>query len=243
MLDGRISITTPEGVSLLLTPAGPAVRAKAWLIDFVIWLCLVGVAAWILSGAKLGWGIWLLVLFISFWLYPVLSEVYFSGKTIGKHFLGLQVLRADGLPVSWRESSLRNLLLAADFLPAFYFTGLLCLLIDPYFRRLGDLVAGTQVVYFKKAAPTWTSSSTTLNLSPTSDANANTISSNSPNPFTSALALTPDQQRALIHLFEREKSLPIERLNELGDLAEPITQRKGAESIQGLRSIVAGLSQ
>ena len=60
---------------------------------------------------------------------------------IGKRAAGIQVLRADGLPVGWRESSLRNLLLVADFLPMAYTTGLLCMLCDGRFRRLGDIVA------------------------------------------------------------------------------------------------------
>lgn len=239
LLDGRISLTTPEGVSLLLTPAGAPARAWAWFIDFVLWLIVVFFLLFLFGGSKLGNGILFLLLFISYWAYPILSEVYFSGRTVGKTLLGLRVLRADGLPVGWRESSLRNLLLVADFLPAFYFTGLLCLLFDSRFRRLGDIVAGTQVVYFKKNPPL-----ASANGVLSSAFTANFTASTATEPATVLpFSLTPLQQRILADLFEREKTLPTGRLHELGDLAAPLTACQGAESIERLRSIVAGFSQ
>lgn len=235
MLDGRISLTTPEGVSLLLTPAGASARAWAWLIDFVLYLLVATAIFLLLGSSKLGNGVSYLLLFLSYWAYPILCEVYFSGRTIGKKVIGLRVLRADGLPVGWRESSLRNLLLVADFLPAFYFTGLLCLLFDSHFRRLGDIVAGTQVVYSKKLPA----------LTAANKAQSGTfISSTTATPAIALpFSLTPDQQRILADLFEREKTLPAGRLHELGDLAAPLTHCDGAESIQRLRGIVAGFSQ
>ena len=248
MLDGRISLTTPEGVRLLLTPAGAPARAWAWLIDFAIWLVVVIGCVLLFAGSKLGEAALSLLLFLSYWAYPILCEVYFSGRTIGKNIVGLRVLRADGLPVGWRESSLRNLLLVADFLPAFYFTGLLCLFFDAHFRRLGDIVAGTQVVYFKKTkSPAKFSPSSAPSVTsappPTQWSTPLTSSSSCATPIALTFPLTPDQQRILSDLFEREKSLPAERLLELGDLAAPLTQCTGANSIQQLRGIVAGFSQ
>ena len=65
-----------------------------------------------------------------------------------------------------------------------------------------------------------------------------------PVPKVAALALpwplTPAQQRTLADLFEREQGLPPGRLAELGDLAEPLTARRGQESIEQLRGYVAG---
>ncbi len=223
MLDGRLSLTTPEGVRLLLTPAGPAPRAWAWLIDFSIWLGVVGLLATQLLGTKLGNGIFSVALFVTYWGYPIVCEVYFGGRTVGKRALGLQVLRTDGLPVGWRESTLRNLLLVADFLPMMYATGLLVMLFDRQCRRLGDIVAGTQVVYREKkperiAAPTAT-----------------------PAPLPWPLA--PDQQRALLDLFEREGRLPPGRLDELGTVAQPLTGLTERASLERLRSYAAGLTQ
>ena len=52
LLDGRISLTTPEGVSLLLTPAGAPARAWAWFIDFVLWLIVVVFLVFLFGDSK-----------------------------------------------------------------------------------------------------------------------------------------------------------------------------------------------
>ncbi|MES2935459.1 MAG: RDD family protein [Pseudomonadota bacterium] len=223
MLDSRLSLTTPEGVRLILTPAGPTIRAWAWALDFLIWAVFSGVSAALLGGSKLGNGVLSVLMFISFWGYPIICEVYFGGRTLGKRAAGIEVLRADGLPVGWRESSTRNLLLVADFLPMFYVTGLLCILFDTRFRRIGDIVAGTQVVYRDK------------------------LRKRAPAPDVPPLALpyplSPEQQRTLTDLFERESRLPIARLHELGTLAEALTGQTGAASVERLRGFVAGLTK
>lgn len=223
MLDGRLALTTPEGVALLLTPAGPVPRAWAWLIDFFIWLGAIGLLALPLSGSKLGNGILSVVLFVSFWGYPIICEVYCGGQTLGKRVAGIEVLRADGLPVGWRESTLRNLMSVADFLPMMYATGLLCMLCGRQFRRLGDIVAGTQVVYREKAAQR--------------------VAAPAASPLALPYPLTPEQQRGLTGLFERESSLPVARLYELGTLAQPLTGLAEAASLERLRSFAAGLTQ
>ena len=225
LLDGRLSLTTPEGVRLQLTPAGPAARAYAWSIDFLAWAVGSAIIAAILGATipsgKLSSGLFTLALFLGYWAYPVLCEVYAGGRTLGKYVVGLHVLRADGLPVRWRESVLRNLLLVADFLPMAYASGLVCMLCDRHFRRLGDIVAGTQVVYRDKP-PKRTEVATAAPL---------------PLPFP----LTPDQQRALADLFARESRLPHGRMLELADIAAPLTGREGEASLERLRGMAAGL--
>jgi uncharacterized RDD family membrane protein YckC len=227
VLDGRLSLTTPEGVRLLLTPAGPVPRAWAWLLDFGVWIVAMAIMGLIVSlifgGSKLGSGINFVLWFVSYWGYPIICEVYFHGQTLGKRAAGIEVLRNDGLPVGWRESTLRNLMLVADFMPMLYATGLLFMLFGSHFRRLGDIVAGTQVVYREK---------------PKQRPLAADIPA-VPLPFP----LTPDQQRALIGLFEREKKLPVERLEELGTIAEPLTGLTDAASLERLRGYAASLTQ
>ncbi|MCE3261222.1 MAG: hypothetical protein K0R43_301 [Pseudoduganella sp.] len=225
LLDGRLALTTPEGVRLQLTPAGPAVRAYAWAIDFCAWTfgaaTLASLLGAVLPSSKLFSGLSALLTFFAYWAYPVLCEVYCGGRTLGKYVVGLQVLRADGLPVRWRESVLRNLLLVADFLPMLYASGLVCMLCDVHFRRLGDIVAGTQVVYRDKPQP------------------RGAVADAAPLPLP--FPLTPEQQRALADLFARESRLPHGRMLELADIAEPLTGRQGEESLARLRGMAAGL--
>jgi uncharacterized RDD family membrane protein YckC len=223
MLDGRLELLTPEGVSLALTPAGPARRAMAWAIDTVLWLLVTGMLMGILGSSQAGRGIMLLVLFVSYWGYPILFEVYAGGMTFGKRWLGLQVVRSDGLPVGWRESTLRNILLVADFLPFLYGIGLCCMLLDQRFRRVGDIVAGTMVIYRDKAY--------------------GPIKISEAEPLALPFPLTPDEQRALLDFVERAPRLPEERRLELADLAEPLTGKIGQASLARLRNYAAGLTQ
>ncbi|HEX8957590.1 MAG TPA: RDD family protein [Burkholderiaceae bacterium] len=224
MLDGRLSLTTPEGIRLSLTPAGPGVRARAWLFDVLIWLASLWVMAMILGMlGKVGQSLFLIWIFLANWGYPVICEVYFGGRTIGKRIAGIRVLRSDGLPVGWRESGIRNLLLVADFLPAFYATGLISMLYDGQFRRLGDIVARTQVVYVDKPP-------------------ARTVLPKAV-PMPLPFPLTPEEQRVLVDLFERERTLPPGRLAELGSIAHELTGLHDRESLERMRSYVAGLVQ
>lgn len=223
LLDGRLSLTTPEGVRLLLTPAGPFLRAGAWAIDFVLWAALLAGLFSVAPSSKFVKGIVLILIFVSFWGYPVLCEVYFKGQTLGKRALGLEVVRADGLPVGWRESTLRNLLLVADFLPMVYITGLLSMMLDTRFRRIGDIVAGTLVVH--------------------KDPKAAQPSTPTAAPQALPFALSADQQRTLTDLFEREARLPTERMAELGTIAEPLTGLTGQASVERMRGYVAGFTQ
>lgn len=224
MLDGRLSLTTPEGVRLSLTPAGPTARALAWLVDSLIWLGGLWVMAIIMGFiGKVGMGLWYIWLFATYWGYPVICEVYFGGRSLGKRAAGIRVLRSDGLPVGWRESAIRNLLLVVDFLPAVYLTGFLCMLFDNQFRRLGDIVARTQVVYVEKPAA--------RAVLPKAE------------PLPLPFPLTPEQQRVLVDLFERERMLPPGRLDELGSIAHALTGLYDRESLERMRRYVAGLVQ
>ncbi|HEY0062359.1 MAG TPA: RDD family protein [Telluria sp.] len=223
MLDGRLSLTTPEGVRLLLTPAGPFLRASAMLIDYLILAVIWGTLMAIVPSGPTIHGILYVLLFFLYWFYPILCEVYWDGRTVGKRATGLQVVRANGLPVGWRESSLRNLLLVADVLPLCFLTGLLSMMIDSRFRRIGDIVAGTLVIHLEKPAA----------RPPAQHAAA------LPLPFP----LNADQQRTLTDLFEREARLPPERMEELGTLAEPLTGVTGAASVARMRGYVAGFTQ
>jgi hypothetical protein len=57
------------------------------------------------------------------------------------------VVMDSGLPLTPGASVIRNLLRAADFLPFLYAAGAACMLLRADFKRLGDIAAGTLVVY------------------------------------------------------------------------------------------------
>jgi uncharacterized RDD family membrane protein YckC len=155
LLDTRTSIETPEHVVLSYHLAGPLRRGVAWGIDtlirmFVLMIfgIVMGFASVVsdsLGGVKQGF--LLLLVFALEWGYFVVCEMLMRGQSLGKKALGLRVVSSQGLPVGFGDSLLRNLLRAADLLPVGYVVGATSMLLDGKFRRLGDLVAGTLVIY------------------------------------------------------------------------------------------------
>jgi uncharacterized RDD family membrane protein YckC len=148
VLDTTRRVATPEGIELTLHLAGPVPRAMAWAIDLAIRLAIVmGVGMVALQFGQAGVGVMLLAAFFVEWLLPAWFEAVWRGQTPGKRAMGLTVLNDDGTPVRWPAALTRNLLRAVDFLPFFYGIGLLAMLTSRDFKRLGDLAAGTVVVY------------------------------------------------------------------------------------------------
>jgi len=83
-------------------------------------------------------------------LYFTVSEAMF-GASPGKYWMRLKVVRLDGRPLGLGEVIVRNLLKPIDFLPVLYLLGGLLVLATPGAQRLGDLAAGTTVVYQHRA--------------------------------------------------------------------------------------------
>ena len=78
-------------------------------------------------------------------IYFVVLEGVF-GRTVGKWFLGLQVIRKDAGNPGLLRALLRNLLRLVDALPVLSILGVVLIIRSPEKARVGDLVAGTRVV-------------------------------------------------------------------------------------------------
>lgn len=153
MIDTIEQIETPEGVSLSLNLAGLPARSIAYMIDWgikIAFYIIVGIGVGILGGG-LATTILTLCVFFMEWFYPVFFEVYKNGQTPGKRKMGLMVLNDNGTPVSVQASIIRNFIRFGDFLPGAYLTGIIAMLCDKKMRRVGDLAAGTVVVYVDKS--------------------------------------------------------------------------------------------
>ncbi len=156
--EDRISVATPEGVTLEATLAGVGSRFAAAVIDQLLRLAVIlaifavvgvlGAGTGISSGVVLA-GL-LVALFLVQFAYDVLFETMASGRTPGKRWTGLRVVRMGGGPVGFVASAVRNLLRIVDALPAFYLVGMLSVLFTKNNQRLGDLAAGTIVVRERK---------------------------------------------------------------------------------------------
>src|ERR1700741_1478057 len=148
MLDTARRVATPEGIELTLRLAGPVPRALAWAVDLAIRAALLFAVSMLAAAlGKAGMGVILLTAFFVEWLLPAWFEAAWNGQTPGKRAMGIAVLNDDGTPLRWPGALTRNLLRAVDFLPLFYGVGLVAMLMNRDFKRLGDLAAGTVVVY------------------------------------------------------------------------------------------------
>lgn len=166
-MEERVQISTPDHVELEFELAGPGSRFSAYLVDFLFSILLiVGVFVLVMtfggfglralfnlfrgeSGWAASWAaaVLIFIFFLINWGYYVFFEGLKQGSTPGKKWLGIRVIRQDGLPIGVREAALRNLVRAADMLPPpCYAIGGLVMYFDPQGRRLGDMVAGTYVV-------------------------------------------------------------------------------------------------
>jgi uncharacterized RDD family membrane protein YckC len=147
-IDTLIRAETPEGIFIAMRPAGIAARGSAFMLDAAIRLISSGIVLSILSAAgRFGMGLILILLFVVNWLYPVFFELMPSAATPGKRIMGLQVMMANGLPITPAGSLIRNLMRVVDLLPFMYAIGIVAILLRQDMRRLGDLAAGTVVVY------------------------------------------------------------------------------------------------
>lgn len=148
LVDNVAHYPTPEGLLLSLMPAGLLPRLSAWFIDLLIRgmiIIVISAAAAFLETA--GTGIIAISYFLITWLYPVYFEVYRDGMTPGKKRQGIYVCHDDGTPISLSSSMTRNLLRVADFLPIGFGVGALTMMFTKRSQRIGDIVAGTLVVY------------------------------------------------------------------------------------------------
>jgi uncharacterized RDD family membrane protein YckC len=145
--EDRLAIATPEGVEIELTLAGVGSRFIAGAIDFVIEVCVIIALAVILEPAgSAGAAIFSSAVFGVIFFYHVLFEVLGGGRTLGKRWTGLRVVRSGGRPVTLTRSALRNILRIVDILPGFYAVGMTVIFVTPLNQRVGDLAAGTLVV-------------------------------------------------------------------------------------------------
>ncbi|MEM7576733.1 MAG: RDD family protein [Planctomycetota bacterium] len=148
----RFAITTPERVTFYRRPAELPTRAIAWLLDQLLVMLLRIAAASALFGlGDVGIGLWLVVLLVLDFGYFTLLEWRWSGQTPGKRAMKLRVVSATGARLDAGDLLLRNLLRPIDSLPFTMAVGGTVAWIDPYRRRLGDLLAGTLVVRDIKA--------------------------------------------------------------------------------------------
>lgn len=223
VLDNALRLETPEGTEVELHPAGITVRALAFLIDELIrWTIIIVVFMVAGLTGMFGMGLALLVLFVVYWLYGVVFEVLNNGQTPGKKLYALQVVHDDGTPIRFPASVLRNLLLAVDLLPFLYVFGFISMAVSDRFRRIGDLVGGTMVVFRRSLHR------------PAQDED-NQGSRPAPLP------LTVEEQSMLLAYLDRKRRLSTGRVDELSSILAPLLDCRSENATQEVTRLANGV--
>jgi uncharacterized RDD family membrane protein YckC len=161
-MESVVRIPSVTGVDIELKIAGPGGRSYAFVIDWHI--RFFAAAAWFIVGmiAYAG-GLRLLPpnesqasytfvvvvpsIVIYFLYHPVL-EVLLHGQTPGKRIAGVRLVAlADGGAPGIGALLVRNLFRLVDSLPSLYAVGFLTTMVTKNAVRIGDIAAGTVLVY------------------------------------------------------------------------------------------------
>ena len=228
-LDTLQAIELAEGVESRLRIAGPLLRIFAWLIDLaVIAVALIVVSivlqiSGILLDENVIAGLLTLVWFFLSWWYSVFFEVSSWGATVGKKACGLRVMQPSGAPITWSQAIVRNFLRAVDIHPPFFgLPAMISCLSTKRFQRLGDLAAGTVVVYDSKK-----------------DYNHRPARVGPP-PLREQrphVALRPDEARAIVTFHERAADWSDARRCEMADHVHELTGKNGMEGVYALNAM------
>lgn len=152
MVGRQQPVVTGDAVVLDVQIAQLPVRALSVLIDVLVVFVLyvIGVVLWAatLSQFDAAFSASVLIVFTVLALvgYPTIFEAATRGKTLGKMALGLRVVSDDGSPERFRQALFRAL---AGVIEIWTLTGgpaVICSLLSPQGKRIGDYFAGTVVI-------------------------------------------------------------------------------------------------
>lgn len=231
-LDTLQSVELADGVEIRLRMAGPLPRAGAYLIDLIIRGAIMSVVSFVMIyggvvvGENVVAGLLMLAWFLIDWLYPVIFETGKRGATPGKRVAGLRVVQASGSPITMGQAVIRNFLRFIDGMPMFtYVIGLTSCLATKRFQRLGDLAAGTVVIYSKPQ------------LMPVMAAPPPVA------PIAPPVGLAAKEVRALSSFRERAGLWSEGRRVEIADQAEPLTGSTGVAGVSRLMAMAHWLQE
>jgi uncharacterized RDD family membrane protein YckC len=145
-------VVTGDAVVLDVQIAQLPVRALSAIIDItVVFIAyIIGVLLWASTLAQFDTALSAAVLIIFTVLslvgYPVAFETATRGRSLGKMALGLRVVSEDGGPERFRQALFRAL---SGVIEIWILSGgpaVICSLLSPKGKRLGDIFAGTVVI-------------------------------------------------------------------------------------------------
>ncbi|MFL9485134.1 RDD family protein [Chitinophagaceae bacterium LWZ2-11] len=157
-------------------------RMFAWMIDFTLSIIYLFAAIKLFSIVREGsstfqklsdmdmWGIFLLIL-VPMSFYPLLTELFMNGQTVGKRIMSIKVINETGGNATISQFLIRWMLRVSELIVLFLFIAILsqssamisalvffllllvvdilCVALTKKAQRLGDMAAGTLIINTK----------------------------------------------------------------------------------------------
>jgi uncharacterized RDD family membrane protein YckC len=149
----EFQIETAQNVGINQNVANIGDRMLGYLIDsaVILFYLIASILLFMALDLDMGdtWAIYLLVNLPAF-LYYVLLETFWDGKTIGKSAMNTRVVKLDGSKPSFANYFVRWILRIVDVVLTSGGAAVLTILIKGNGQRIGDIAAGTTVISEKK---------------------------------------------------------------------------------------------
>ncbi len=144
----NFQIETAQNISIEQNVAGIGERILAFVVDLTIIVLYIIVAQFLLSSLKDDDSMFMyyLVLGLPSFLYYLLFETFWNGKTPGKALLQIQVVKLDGTRPAFSNYLVRWLLRIIDISLSSGGIAVVTILFNGKGQRLGDIAAGTTVI-------------------------------------------------------------------------------------------------
>lgn len=149
----QFQIETAQNISIDQNTAHLGDRMLAFIIDTLIIVIYYVLMVWLLLALDIEpndqWAIYM-VLGLPAFLYYFLMETFMDGKTIGKYFMQIRVVKLDGTKPGFTNFFVRWILRIIDISLSSGGLAVLTILIRGKGQRIGDIAAGTTVISEKK---------------------------------------------------------------------------------------------
>src|SRR5271155_1555485 len=152
-------VVTGDAVVLDVRVAQLPVRAVSALIDIAVMLIGYLVALMLWAGALTQFddavvaAIMVIFTVLVFVGYPLVFETATRGRTLGKMAMGLRVVSDDGGPERFRQALFRALASIVEIWGLLGSPAVICSMLSPRAKRVGDIFAGTVVISERAPRP------------------------------------------------------------------------------------------
>jgi uncharacterized RDD family membrane protein YckC len=158
MQEDTLTIRSAYGFEYSMAVAGLGSRAYAFAIDWHIrilaamaWVLIAWLLVYLLDLVEMGSSAYNWLLFLPagaiYFLYHPVLELMMQGNSPGKRYAKIKVVTVDGGIPAASAILVRNVMRVLDSLPSFYMIGVLVCVFTRHQVRIGDLAAGTLLVY------------------------------------------------------------------------------------------------